>query len=422
MKTIPSKILLLFMVMFLPVAASASPYCLERLMDEALNNRDILRMYEISRKQAEKGVQERRAAFMPGVDASYTAHRLEDSTLFENDENASWKIAARLNLFAGFGDRSALDTARRQVEVQEALMDGLRQDIRLETALAFLGVHQALAEREVADSTRRLYAKEYEQAGTRHEVGVIRRADYLKIKVVLDDAQQAWTRADAAVNKAINQLSRTTGMALSPLDLDFSDFQELPLLKDYNLLSEKMQERRSELKILDLSSAMAEDSVAMAKSAYMPRADLSLSHGQSADNYSISDNVKDETRLTLSLSVNLFDGMKKPAVLQKSRLEIRRIAHERRETLDSLNVQLKNLLLDAEVAGKNLQVAEAGMDEAREHLRVTEYSYREGVATTTDLLDAIAYLSRASANRITARSTYLQTTFRIRHLVAELGE
>ncbi|MCW7755474.1 TolC family protein, partial [Desulfobotulus sp. H1] len=401
------------LVMLLPAPVSAGSYDLGRIMDAALENRDILRMYEISRRQAEEGVRESRAAFMPGVDASYTANRLEDSTLFENDENASWKIAARWNLFAGFGDQGALDTARRRVEVQEALMEGLRQDVRLETALAFLGVHQALAEREVADSTRTLYRKEYEQAGTRHEVGVIRRADYLKIKVVLDDAEQAWTRADAAVNKAMNQLSRTSGLTLTLSDLDFSDFQQLRKLDNVDSLSVQMRQRRSELKILDLTRAMAEDSVRVAQSAYLPRADLTLSHGQSADNYHLSDNVEDETRLTLSFSVNLFDGMKKPALVQKSRLEISRIDHEKRETLDSLDVQLQNLLLDADVAKNNLRVAEAGMDEAEEHLRVTEYSYREGVSTTTDLLDAITYLSRAWANRITARTAYQETTLRV---------
>jgi outer membrane protein TolC len=422
MKMIQTGAVLILLSLLLPGMATASSYDLGRIMEASLSNRDILRMYEISRRQAEEGVRESRAAFMPGVDASYTANRLEDSTLFENEENASWKIAARWNLFAGFGDRATLDTARRKVEVQEALMEGLRQDVRLETALAFLGVYQALAEREVADSTRKLYQKEYEQAGTRHGVGVIRRADYLKIKVVLDDAEQAWTRADAAVNKAMNQLSRTSGLILTLSDLDFSDFQNLPRLEDVRLLSEQMRQRHSELKILDLTKAMAEDSVRVAQSAYLPRADLALSHGQSADNYQLSDNVEDETRLTLSLSVNLFDGMRKPALVQKSRLETRRIEHERRETLNNLDVQLKNLLLDAEVAENNLRVAEAGMDEAEEHLRVTEYGYREGVSTTTDLLDAIAYLSRAWANRITARTACQETTLRVHHLVAGLGQ
>ncbi|MDY0164060.1 TolC family protein, partial [Desulfobotulus sp.] len=130
--------------------------------------------------------------------------------------------------------------------------------------------------------------------------------------------------------------------------------------------------------------------------------------------------VKDETRLTLSLSVNLFDGLKKPAVLARNRMAVSRLDHERQEVLADLDVQLQNLLLDARVAEDNLKVAEAGLAEAEEHQRVTEYSYREGVSTATDLLDAIAYLSRAQANRIVARTGYLETALRIRHLVADL--
>lgn len=400
--------------------ASEANRCLTNLMEAALENRDIVKMYEISRRQAEEGVRERKAAFLPGVDASYTAHRLNDSTLFENDENAAWKIAARWNLFAGFQDQSLLAVARSQVGVQEALMEGLRQDVRLEVALAFLGVHRALAEREVAQNARNLYRQEYAHALSRHGVGVIRKADYLKIKVVLDDAEQAWMRADASVTKAMNQLSRTTGLSLGLSDLDFSDFENLPSLEKEVLLRERMQAGRSELKILAFSRDMAEEGVRQAKSAYLPRADLSLSHGQSADNYALSDQVKDETRLTLSLSVNLFDGLKKPAVLARNRMAVSRLDHERQEVLADLDVQLQNLLLDARVAEDNLKVAEAGLAEAEEHQRVTEYSYREGVSTATDLLDAIAYLSRAQANRIVARTGYLETALRIRHLVADL--
>lgn len=402
------------------VLASEGNRCLSSLMEAALENRDILKMYEISRRQAEEGVKEKKAAFFPGVDASYTAHRLNDSTLFENDENAAWKLAAKWNLFSGFQDQSLLGMARSRVAVQEALLEGLRQDIRLETALAFLTVHRALAEREVAENARSLYRQEYEHARSRHGVGVIRKADYLKIKVVLDDAEQGWVRADAAVAKAMKQLSRTTGLDLELSDLDFSDFDRLPSLEKEDVLSERMRAGRSELKILALSKTMAEEGLRQAKSAYLPRADLALSHGQSADNYALSDNTKDETRLTLSLSINLFDGLKKPAVVEQNRLAVSRMDHEQRELLDTLDMQLDTLFLDARVAEDNLKVAEAGLAEAEEHQRVTEYSYREGVSTATDLLDAIAYLSQARANRIVARTGYLETALRIRHLAADL--
>lgn len=407
-----------FVVCCLPLVAMARTHTLADLSDAAVQNRDVIRSYEIQMRQAETGIREERAAFLPRVDAGYTLNRLDESSALENEENGAWQIAAKLNLFAGFKDQSHLVRQKRATKIREVLLDSLEQDIRLETALGLLSVYRTRADLDVAETAYKLYQKEYENARLQHAVGVIRKADLLKFKVVMDNAAQDQSRALAAVDKAVNRLSRTTGVALSAASLDFGAFAVLPDLGTYETLAPRMLAEKSELRILDLSKEMAEDSVIAAKSAYYPQADVSLSYGERADDYGVSDNREEETRLQLTFGVNLFHGMKKPAVVERARLERDRFDHERNETVQDLETRLKNLLLDARVAKENLAVAKASVAEAKEHLRVSEFSYRQGIATATDLLDAIFYLSRARANHIVAINGYFDTVLRIRRLVA----
>ena len=85
-----------------------------------------------------------------------------------------------------------------------------------------------------------------------------------------------------------------------------------------------------------------------------------------------------------------------------------------------LKNQLQNVFEDKTVALKNLGVAKTSLKEAEENLRVTEASFKEGVATSTDILDAIYYLSRAKYNVINAKTQVFLNYFKLQRVIENL--
>ena len=124
----------------------------------------------------------------------------------------------------------------------------------------------------------------------------------------------------------------------------------------------------------------------------------------------------EELRLQLLIRMNLFDGFKKNNTIRKADIEVINARHDMDELKKTLNTDLRNTLLDYDVALKNMKVAEASITQAEENLRITDASYKEGVETATGVLDAIFYLARAKNNFINARNEVFANYYKLTRL------
>ena len=89
------------------------------------------------------------------------------------------------------------------------------------------------------------------------------------------------------------------------------------------------------------------------KASRYPRADLSLGYNSHTRGDFFPDSLEnsdDEVRCQAVISLNIFDGMKKYAVTNQARLEQQKIRFDLRELEETLKVDLKNILLDLDVA------------------------------------------------------------------------
>jgi len=119
----------------------------------------------------------------------------------------------------------------------------------------------------------------------------------------------------------------------------------------------------------------------------------------------------------LVLSLNIFDGFAKSSEVGKAKLEADGLRYDLAELENDLKTDLKNLFLDFEVSSDNAAVSLANIAQAEENLRVTRLSYQEGLATGTDLLDAITSQSRAYFTYVTATSEVFANYYNITRTV-----
>ena len=396
---------------------------LETLQRRACDNRNLVRRYQADLDILLQQETKVRGEFLPSLDLGYTLNRLNhDTATGEGSENDTFSGAISLNLFAGFKDYYSLKAARIMTRAGQSRLDFIKQDISLAVAMDFLGIYRSRANLKVAEAAVKLYEDRLRQIALKVKVGVLKQTDFLKVKAELDNAMQTRRRVDAAVASGLNRLAFDIGVPIESSGLDFSIFDQLPGVAFPDECEALLMANRSDLKALKMSFDAAEMTVAASRASLYPRADISLGYSShTRDDFFPAEfeNSDDEVRCQAVISMNIFDGMKKYAVTRQARLEQQKIRFEIKELEATLKTDLKNTLLDLDVAFDNLAVAKTGTAEARENMRITDLAFGQGIGTSSDVLDAIFNLSRARFNLVTAHTEVFGSYFRLRRLMED---
>ncbi len=401
------------------VLLAQSAFCLglEEMQDIALAKRETIKRFVVNLEKSEKDIAIAKSGFLPSVDLSYRGNLLDEASNLTSiyDEDSLVTGAISWNVFNGFKDKYQLESSQLLNEVEKYQLQGLKQDIQLNVALRFLAVYERRASLEVAKKNYETLQKIYRDAQNRYEVGLIDKNELLKFKVDLDNSDIQTEQAKAELQKSVNLLGREIGEELQLDQLDFSLFESVPAKQDLETDRTAMLAQRSELQVLKRLKDASEMQAKAIQSEYYPKVDLVGSYSN-YDNDLINgsgDVNNDELLAQFRVSMNLYRGGSTMASVAKARLETRGLQYDLKEQTDSLLAELQNLHIDRDISLRNLEVALLGIEQAEENLRVTRLKYSEGLQRESELLDAVANLSRAEFNHVAVVRTIFRNHFNI---------
>jgi len=408
-----------FLVIIVLYAVTTYGLDLAGMQDMALNNRKIVQRYVTNFERSRKDILLAKGGYYPSVDISYIVNSLDEPSITETDENSIATGHISWNLFSGFGDKYNLQSATLLSEVERYRLEGIKQDLQLDVALAYLGVYERRANLKVADSAFQTLEKVYKDGESRYQVGLIGKNELLKFRVDYDNADITQKAAGAGLKKSVQMLSFQIGGNINLSELDFGDFNILPTPIDQDAYTRKMLTERSEIKALETSIEATASQEKLALSGYYPRLDAVGSYRRYDDNYingngSVSD---DELRAQLVMSMNLFQGFTTEVTVSKAKLQTRSLRYDLEELKNLLATNLDNLFIDFQVSFENVDVANRSIEQAEENLRITQLKYDEGMQRETDLLDAITSLSRAQYNYVAVLRTLFANYFQLTRMI-----
>ncbi len=400
-------------------AFSAYGFDLPEMQEMALNNRKIIQQYVTILEQSEKDILLAKGGYYPSVDIFYRVDSLDEASVTEQRNNSTATGRISWNLFSGFSDKYNLQSATLLNEVERYRLEGIKQDLQLDVALAYLGVYERRANLKVTESAYQTLEKVYRDGESRYQVGLIGKNELLKFRVDYDNADITQKAAGAGLKKSVQKLSFQVGIEIDLSVLDFADFATLPTEIDQQEYSRKMLAERSEIKALETAIDATASQEKSALSGYYPRLDAVGSYRRYEDNYisgkgSIRD---DELRAQLVMSMNLFQGFATETTVSKARLQTRSLRYDLEELKNLLTTDLDNLFIDFQVSFENVDVANRSIEQAEENLRITQLKYDEGLQREIDLLDAITNLSRAQYNYVAVLRTLFANYFQLTRMV-----
>ncbi len=392
---------------------------LAEMQEIALAKREIIKRNMVNLEKSEKDLGIARAGYLPSLDLNYRANALNEDTLLENSENSVFQSAVSWNVFNGFRDKYQIESAELFVDVEKYRLQGVKQDILRNVALRYLDVYERRASLEVARKNLETLEKIYQDGRNRLEVGLIDRNELLKFKVDLDNSDIQVEAARAGLEKSVLLLGREIGEDLELSQLDFADFKEIPPQKNLEDTMPVMLANRSELLALDTLVDASRLQAKSAESEFYPKVNLVGSYQNLDDDYinGRGDLNQDELRAQLQVSVNLYRGGATREAVAKARLESMGLQYDIKELRDSLQTELRNLHIDFEVSLRNVEVALSSIEQAEENLRITRLKYNEGLQRESELLDAVANLSRAQFNYVTVVRVAFLNHFNILRMI-----
>ncbi len=396
---------------------------LQQMQEAALDNRNVVKRYQIDLDKSAEDITRVKGQYYPSVDFFYQLNSLNEDSATEHSQNSIMTSSVSWNLFSGFHDKYTLESAQLQQAVAVYRLIALRQAIQLNVALRYLEVYERRARLKVALDAHSTLEKIYQDSRNRLDVGLIGRNELLKFKVDFDNADITVKKSKADLKKSIHLLAREIDTEIALADLDFQEFLTTPQAGSLEDSESRMLAGRSDIKAFQKMIEAAGAQVKTEYSGYYPRLDLVGSYRNYDDSYvnGSGDVSEDEFRGQLLLSLNLFNGFSREAVIGKAKLEVNGLRYDMAEFVDSLKTDLKNLFIDFEVSLENIGVAEENIVHAKENLRITQLKYDEGLQRESDLLDAITSLSRAQYNYVAVVRTAFLNHFNIIRMVEDFG-
>ncbi len=392
---------------------------LDKAIEIATANNTIIKEVIENQKTAIEEQKSARADFLPKASAAYSYTRLKDGPYsimggtqidVGDNDHYHWDLTLRQPLFTGFALSTRYEMAKLGIDIKDAEKEQAVLDVVKQVKVAYFNILLTKKFLLVADETVNQLKSHVRDAEKFYEQEMIPYNDLLRSKVALADALQNRVRAEGSVEMAVSAFN-----TLLQIDLNRkTDVEDIIDITPYsfeltNSIKEAI-EKRPELKALRLALKNADHGVTLAQSSYYPKVNLVGSYEQNGDNPSVTENDYGNTHnacVTLQARWTFFEWGKTRAEVNKYRRNKSSLAEKFKGIEDSIKLEVKSAFLALKVAEQNIRTAQESLVQAKENRRITNLQYQQQMTTSTEVLDARTFLTRAETNYYGALYGYM---------------
>ncbi len=388
---------------------------LEKSIETALS--DNLQVMAISERvmQAEYAKKEASTYFLPRIGSSFTYTRLNEAQSmemggmsFEMTDANLYNLALTLSqpLYTGGRLSAAYAQASENVKKTGFDRDEVMQNLAFDVKKGYFSILKAKTGLQTVNSLKEMAKEHLKTAEAFFNEGLVTKVDVLKTEVFLADAEQQIMQADNAVALAKSGFSFLLNR---PLSADFEVEDILERMKEKNDIeywTALSYENRPELKGMKSLSKIYGHGVELEKSGYKPQIALFSSLLFDRGSQPPVDEWADSWNAGIALELDIWNWGETKYKVERARRQKEEIDAQSALLQKSIELEVKAAFLNMATADKQIGTSKKSREKAEENLRMTDLLYREGMATTTDVLGAQTDLTSARNNYYQALYDY----------------
>lgn len=304
---------------------------------------------------------------------------------------------------------SLIDLARENREQTDATQRTL-------LAESYFGLRLAREVVRVRQDTYNSLKRHYENALKLEAAGMIDKAGRLFAQVNMDEAQRALEAAQkeaavvqSALRTLLNLKDTCSILPTSPLFIN----AQLPAKEEF---VQTMQMENYMVNQLQLQSQIARQQLRIDQSGYLP--DIALFGKQTLYAHGIQSNLVPRTMVGIGFTWNLFDGLAREKRIRQSKIARQTLALGQEKAKEDLSVGIDKLYTQLQKAQDNVRALNTTIELSEELVRIRKKSFAEGMATSTEVVDAETMLATV---RVAQLAAYYEYDVALMNLLALCG-
>ncbi len=420
------RLTMVFLALLLAGRATAAPLTADEAVRIALQRNSQVIQSRASQLDATAGMWRAYSGILPSVSASLTrsGNKTHEARSYTVDTNTLTYVRTTTMDGQSFtttqglsGRWNVLDlsawtnwsSARQGVRSANYGAAATRADVALATRRQFYSVVQAMHQSRVNGEALRLARDSERRVRALFEVGSVSKSDLLKAQVATSQAVLDSLTADHAVTSQRIALSQQLGLPEAQLaEVDSTLAPDAPPVDGAVILSEA-RANRPDLKAADADVRAAELALRSSHWSRLPYVAATGSYTPDTKTESSGEPFPRENKGvasgSLSLNLNLFDGLATDAAVASARAAVLRSRETRDALVRNLESEVHQALLGYQEAVETEAVAERTVESATENHNLVLQKYNVGSATILDLIDSQVQLQRAESSLVSAKAS-----------------
>ena len=313
-------------------------------------------------------------------------------------------VSAEWILFSGGKRVQAGKIGDRLVDIAQEAQAETNANQQILLAERYFGLNLAEAVVQVRQETVGSLRRHYHEAVKLEEAGMIDKASRLLAQVNLEEAERSLEAAQRdtevlleALRTLIHEEEGCLIQVTSPLFIN----RELP---DKALFIRMMQTANPAIKQLRLMKDVEQSRLRIAQSAYFPN--IALFGKQTLYAHGLPSNLAPRTVIGIGFSWNLFDGLAREQQIRQAKLAGQSLQLGEEKANEEFSVAIDKLYAQLENAQNSVKALKTSILLSEELVRMRRKAFTEGMATSTEVVDAETMLANAQLAKLAAFYEY----------------
>lgn len=258
-----------------------------------------------------------------------------------------------------------------------------------------------------------------------YKEGMATKADILKVKEKISNVELKEIENENKIKKTKLKLKIILGIDINNNIEIVSDIDKNKKEYEYSLNKciQKGLKKREELKQLKMKKRIADLLVNTAESKFLPKFMLVGNYHYDKPNVSVQpakNDFSESWEVGVSFSFDIFNGGKRFHELAKNK-----IAKDKTEILykqfeENIRKQIFEAYLDYKKEIKSIEYINKNFNEAAENYRITRNLYKEGMVSSSDLLDSEVLFMESKIRKNNSRVDLYLSKLKLDKLIGEL--
>lgn len=319
-------------------------------------------------------------------------------------------------LYAGGRIRNGYKLAQLGKKINEQALELNTEEVLVTTEVYYWSLLSLQEKQKTLMRHEALLTSLLKDVQVAYQAGMIHKSDVLKVEMELNSLESKKLELNNGIQLTKMALAQHVGLESGvPFEIEDTSFTITPPQELFRE-PETAVYQRAEVNMLSDAVTAEELKKKMTLGELMPQLAVGL-QGQYLD---FEDHQYSVGIAFATVSVPLSGWWGGSYKLQKHRIGIDIAQNKLEETTELLRLQIEKAFFEMQESFKQIQVAQASVAQAEEHLNIVTDNYEAGVVSTSDLLEAQALSQQARDELVDAQSIYQIKKIRYLQSVAML--